>query len=244
MPAVGAGERSLLMAEQFALQQSVSQGGAVHRQEAMLIAVAMMINRPRDQFLSGAALAADQNGHVLSRHPADLLVNLEHLRAAADEHIVFVGLRLSLGKVDRRLHQAARLQGPLDQFLDLLQVERLGQVFIRSQFHGFDRHVAVVHGRDEYHRQLGVEVADRLGQLNARLPRKHNVQQQNVDLSRADQLHALLSAAGRMEFDLKLLQRGLDQAGNGPVVVDHQNVWHGKRVAFGKQELKQRGPAG
>ena len=53
-----AGEGAALVAEQFAFEQLLGNGGAVDGQERLLAAVAVMVNGPRDQFLAGAAFAA------------------------------------------------------------------------------------------------------------------------------------------------------------------------------------------
>ena len=56
-PAVGAGERPALVAEQLAFQQRLRDGRAVDRQERAATAAAMVVDGAGDQFLAGAALA-------------------------------------------------------------------------------------------------------------------------------------------------------------------------------------------
>ena len=92
-PPLGAGEGTLLVAEQLALQQGLGDGGAVDGQERRLGPGAVLVDGARDQLLAGAALAGDQDGDVLGRDPADRLVDLEHGRAAADDRVATVRVR-------------------------------------------------------------------------------------------------------------------------------------------------------
>ena len=56
----GAGEGAAFVAEEFAFQQLLRDGGAIDGQERLLAAVAVMIDGARDQFLARAALAGDK----------------------------------------------------------------------------------------------------------------------------------------------------------------------------------------
>ena len=59
-----AGERAALEAEQLRLEQLGRQRRAVHLDERLVAPERGGIERPRDQLLAGAALAANQDGHV------------------------------------------------------------------------------------------------------------------------------------------------------------------------------------
>ena len=65
-----AGERALLVAEQLALQQRLGQGGAVEADERPVPPRAARVDRPGDQFLADAALAADQHRRLRLGHAA------------------------------------------------------------------------------------------------------------------------------------------------------------------------------
>ena len=58
----GAGEGALFMAEKFALDEVFRDGGAIELDERGAGARALAVERARDQFLAGAALAGDQHG--------------------------------------------------------------------------------------------------------------------------------------------------------------------------------------
>ena len=85
--AVGAGERALDVAEQLAFQQARRQGGAVDLDERLAGPRAVVVDAPGQQFLAGAALAAEQHGGSAGGHLADQLQQLPHRRAGADDAV-------------------------------------------------------------------------------------------------------------------------------------------------------------
>ena len=72
----GAGERALGVAEQLGLGQRLGNRGGVERDEALVAARAVVVNRAGDELLAGAGLALDQHGAV---HRRDQLQGLEDL---------------------------------------------------------------------------------------------------------------------------------------------------------------------
>ena len=138
---VGAGERALLVAEQFALEQRLGDRGAVDRQERLVGAVGVLVDRAGDQFLAGAALAEDQHGHVLGGDAADGLVDLLHGRRAADDR---VGARRGdLGSVGSPKTAGVACirrssNGLANDLLELVQIDRLEQVLERAALHRLD----------------------------------------------------------------------------------------------------------
>ncbi len=79
------GERALLVAEQLRLDQIVRQRRAAHLDERLLGARRVVVDGVRDQLLAGARLAAQQHGRVGARDLRDLLVDLPHRAAGADQ---------------------------------------------------------------------------------------------------------------------------------------------------------------
>ena len=57
-----AGEGALLVAEQLVLENVLGERGAVEREERPLRAIALLVNRARDELLARAALAEDEDG--------------------------------------------------------------------------------------------------------------------------------------------------------------------------------------
>ena len=104
-PRVGAGKGAFLVPEEFALQQGLRNRRAVHRDERLLGAIAVLIDRPGDQFFPGAGLPADEHGHGRGGDAADLLVNFLHRAAIADDGVAAGD---DVANLDRLEHEPAR----------------------------------------------------------------------------------------------------------------------------------------
>ena len=96
---LGAGERPLLVAEELRLDEAVGQRRAAHLDERLLRAQRAVVDRVRDQLLAGARLAANQRRGVGAGHLRDLLEDLPHRPAAADQVREVVPLAQLLAQV-------------------------------------------------------------------------------------------------------------------------------------------------
>ena len=83
--AVGAGEGALLVAEQFGLDQVARDRRHVDGDERAVAALAVIVQRARDQFLAGAGLAGDHHREVGLHQPRQHAVDVLHGRRAADQ---------------------------------------------------------------------------------------------------------------------------------------------------------------
>ena len=154
--AVGPGEGALLVAEQFALQQRLRDGGAVDGQERLVGPLAVVIEGAGHQFLARAAFAQDQHVDVLRRDPADGLAHLLHDRTAADDAVGAV-----LGRQHgRHAHQPGRLEGAVEDLAESLQIDRLDEVIEGAALHGLDGRLRGAVGRDEDDRPPRVAAVD------------------------------------------------------------------------------------
>ena len=82
---VGAGEGAAHVSEEFALEQTLRDRRAVDRDERLRRAAAREVDGARDDFLAGAALAADQHARAAARDLADQREDLAHRGALADQ---------------------------------------------------------------------------------------------------------------------------------------------------------------
>ena len=73
------------MAEQFAFQEGLRDGGAIDGDERLGRALAVLVNGPRHEFLAGAGFAADQHGDGGGGDSPDFLVDGLHGAAVADD---------------------------------------------------------------------------------------------------------------------------------------------------------------
>jgi hypothetical protein len=127
------------MTEQLALQQGLGNRRTIHRDERLVGASAIGMDRARDQLLSGPALARDQHGRVRRSdldHPSQHFPN--GLGSAHDVVEVITFLEL-LGEQLHLPVQAAGLYGLARPDQELLLAERLLNVVERPQLHRLDR---------------------------------------------------------------------------------------------------------
>ena len=94
-----AGERAFFVAEELRFDQVLRQRRAAHLDERLLRARRVVVDRVGDQLLAGAGLAAQQHGRVGARDLRDLLVDLPHRAARADDVREVVALFQLLAQV-------------------------------------------------------------------------------------------------------------------------------------------------
>ncbi len=69
--AIGAGEGAALVAEEFALEQSLGKRGTVHRHEGLGGARTAAVNGARHQFFARPGFPGDENGRARGSHLLD-----------------------------------------------------------------------------------------------------------------------------------------------------------------------------
>ena len=86
-----------LVAEELGLDQALGQRGAAHPHERLARARRVVVDRVRDELLAGSRLSADENRRVSRGGLRDLLVELLHRPAVADDVLqVVAALQLAL----------------------------------------------------------------------------------------------------------------------------------------------------
>src|SRR5678815_1593739 len=163
----GAGERPLLVAEDFALEQRFRNRGAIDRHERLVRARAQLMNHLRHELLAGARLAPDQYGGGGRRRLLDDLIDLPHAGAAAD-HAAEASLLAQLAT--QHLHLAQRvlaLDDLVEQNLEALRLDRLGQVVVGALFDRLNRRLHTALRRQQDHRTLRIIALERLEELEA-----------------------------------------------------------------------------
>ncbi len=168
------------MTEKFALDQVLGDRGAIHRDERLGGTMTVLPDGPRDQFLSGAALARDHHGHVAGRHLTDDLEHILHdRRSAHDPLLVILAVEARL-VVDRRPHVRSRFQGVIDQGQHLLWIEGLHDVIEGPILHGLDRCLRSAKRRHQNHQLARIRGADVLQRFEAAHAPHPNVQENDV----------------------------------------------------------------
>ncbi len=175
------------MAAQFERQERRARPGRV------------LINGHRHQFLAGAGLAGDQDGHVLAGHATDGLVDLAHGRTGADDRAIRVELRLRPGDDARPALAMRVVQRVADHSLQLFEIERLEQIVERALLHRLDGRVGGLGDGDKDHRDAGVEPADFLVNFQARTVGKKQVEKNHVRPMRPQRLESLGRRTSRLD---------------------------------------------
>ncbi len=140
---VRAGERALLVPEEFRGQQRLCEGRAVHCHKGSLRPAAGRVHGPGHQLLARARLAGDQHRGVRGRNGADHLPESGHGRAAPHHVRTGLGGGQAAGEGGVFLDQAHMGEYIAQDDLELFKVQRLGQIVVCAGLDGFHsrRHV-------------------------------------------------------------------------------------------------------
>src|SRR6516165_7408713 len=84
------GKCPLFVTEQFAFEQVFRNRCAIDRNKRLPAAVAVVMNRPRDQFFAGSALSCNHYRRVTVRNSTDHLKDLLHGLGLADKTILIL----------------------------------------------------------------------------------------------------------------------------------------------------------
>ena len=158
--AVGAGERAALVAEQFAFEQGLGEGGAIDRDERLGGARAAAMDRAGDQFLAGAGLARDQHRGIGRRDARDLLAQRRGLPRCGRGFRTIPpagpppARSLPFSRSKRVCSTARRAVASITSGM-----KRLGDEIERAAPHAFDRKFDRCKRGQENHRHGGVRLA-------------------------------------------------------------------------------------
>ena len=123
------------MAEELGVEERLRNRAAIDGHERSGRSAAVRVDRARDQFLPGTALALDQHRDRRICGPRDLLIDLEHRRTAAEEPF----RRDPRSRRRQRVAMRRLRERPLDGRLDLADVERLADVVESARAQRLDR---------------------------------------------------------------------------------------------------------
>ena len=238
---LGPGECSLLMPEQLAFEQRLRQRRAIDREERAVAPCTVLIDRPRDQFLAGPALAGDEHRIIVRGDSADLLVDLLHRVAAPNDLLRFVWHRLAIINNRRYALKTAGFDRFRDEFLEGVQIERLQQVVERTATHRFNRRFRLGIRGHQNHRHSRVDCSEFLKQVEPALVRQSNIEQRDIRSLRLKRLQSCASIRRRDDLHLRRRKTTLDHIQDVRFVIDDQNfgmhegIFSWQRCAVGSQ---------
>ena len=220
----GAGERTGLVAEQFAFQQFRRNRRGVQRDERLARARRFAVQRARHQLLAGAGFAGHQHAQRRLRQAADGAEQRLHRRRVADQRIA--DGRIDRGRLfDRQRIRAARaagrqrLRGERDRSIE---IEGFRQEFMRAAAERTGGAGDVGVGAHHDHRQLRVLRLDRIQQHQPVVAGHAHIGEQQLRGRAADDRiqHAARGVEGG-DLVTRFAQRGGQYEAHRAVVVDH-----------------------
>ncbi|OPZ76781.1 MAG: hypothetical protein BWY77_01825 [bacterium ADurb.Bin431] len=192
---LGVGESPLFIAEKFALQQVLRDGGAVDLDHRLLGAGAGRMDGIGNQLLAGAALPLQQ--YRGARGLGDDLDQIEHL---LDGGALTIEARfrrpaalLLLQTGDLQL-EAMGLEGLGHHQFEFVQLEGFEQIIIGPRFESLHCGTGVGEGGDHDHQQLRLELTDARQHLQTTFAGQLDVKQDQVDQPLLDPRQRLLPA--------------------------------------------------
>ncbi len=216
-----AGERALLVTEELAFEDRLGDRGAVHGDERRIPTRAVLMHVPREELLSGSALAEDEERRARGRRvcrdvedalqgrtrPHDLARG-EHFELLL-QHAVFDRELTSLGGFPHGLHHGHALQRLLDEVVG---------AFAHRLHGGLDRAV----GRHEHDLDVGCDLLHRAEELETAHRRHHQIGEDDVDLVAAKELKCRARLRRREDTHPVLLEDLLDRREVRRLVVDDE----------------------
>ena len=154
-----------------------------------------LMNGLRHQFLARARFAGDQNGRGGRRRLLDDLIDLPHLRAAADHLSVGAVLAQLLAQHFDLAQRVLPFHDLVEQDLEALWLDRLRQVVVGPLLHRLDRLDSSLRGQDN-HGIVTAIVLERSQQFQPVAPRHDEIADDDRRPEHRDALKRFLTVAG------------------------------------------------
>ena len=203
------------MAEQLGLDQIARDRRHVDRHEGAVAPLAVIVQRARNQFLAGTGLARDHHREVGLHQAREQPVDFLHRRRAADQ-------RNALGFLEFGRNRVAALglrQRPADDRDQLLQVERLWQIFVGAALRGADRgHEVVLRAHDD-DRQVRARLLDARQEVEVVFVGHHHVGDHEVAVALRDPAPQRRGVAARAHLVAGPRQRLVQHRADRGIVV-------------------------
>ena len=215
-----AGEGALLVAEEFALDKIARNGGHVDGHEWSALALAVVVQRPRDQFLAGAGLARNHDREIGLHQPRQNPKNVLHRRGAPDDRH-----HLDRGRGFRRLAPPLGLceRAPDDRH-QFAQVEGLGQIFVSAALRSLDRGDKGILRAHDDDRQIGPHPLDARQEIERVVVGHHDVGDDEIALARRHPSPEPGDRSGRSNLIAGASQRLIENCANPGVVIGDKNM--------------------
>ena len=186
----------------------------------------MVVNRAGDQFLAGAALAQNQDVHVLRGQPADLLADRLHRGAAPDQPVGLVLRAVAVFEDHRHVHQAADAERLAHDLLELTGVQRLEQIVVGPELHGLNGRVGRAVSGDKDDQGPGIELVQFTEDVQSGSVAETNVKQDHIRYLVGGQVQSLARGFRAENVDALFGEYLLNAEANARLIVDYQQFCH------------------
>ena len=187
--------------------------------EGALLALAVIVQGARDQFLAGAGFAGDHHREIGLHQPRQRAVDFLHGRRAADQrHALDV---LGLGRAQPVL-RLAHARGR--RWREFLEVEGLRQIIVGAALGGLDRrHEGVLRAHDD-DRQFRPRLFHARQKLEGVFVRHDHVGDDQIALARLHPAPQRGRRPGGAHLVAGARQRLTDHRANGRIVIGDENI--------------------
>ncbi len=224
---VGAGEGAFFVAEEFAFQEGLGNGGAIDAHIVGLVAAAQAVQGAGHQLLAGAAFSEDQDPGFRGGHGLNELAQLAHLGAFADDLVQAVGLAGARAQAGVFLQEPVTLGATVDGVQQFLGGKGFGQVVHGSRLDGLHRQLGGRVGGNHQQRQLR-PLRPGLGQkLIPAHPAQARVGDDHEELLALEQAQRPLRRFDRAHGIALVGQHRLERQAHILLVIDDEDRWQG-----------------
>jgi hypothetical protein len=215
----GAGEGALLVTEQLAFDEISWNGGHVDGDEWPALALAIVVQRFRDQFLACAGFPGNHHRKIGLHQPGENPENVLHRRRAADDRHHLGGRCFRL--LTPPLGFGERASDDRHQFA---QIEGLGQVFVGAALGGFDRSYEGVLRAHDDDRQVRPHPFDARQEVKGVIVGHDDVGDHEIALARRHPPPKPGNRSSRADLVAGARQRLIENGANPCVVVGDKNM--------------------
>ena len=234
-----AGESALLVPEQLGFDEIARDRRHVQRHERRIAPLAIVMQSLGQELLARPGLAHDHDGQIRLRHARNDTIDVLHGGRAANQR---QRLALPFGACDLRAALGFR-QGPPDDRDQLLQIERLGQIFVGAFLGRRDgRHQRILGAHDD-NRQVRPQLLDARNEIEGVLVGHDDVGDDQIALALARPAPQRRGIARRLRRIARPRQCLIEHGPDGCIVIRDEDI-AGHHVRAPVQDCRLAGSRG
>ena len=212
------------MAKEFTLQKFARDGATVDGNKGFLLAGAVEVHRPGDQFLAGAGFAEDEDGRIGLNNLFHLLEDRLHRRTAADHVGKMVFAAQLLAQVLILGNEAALFQGVVEENFQFFNVDRFSEVIKSPLFHRLDCRLGRSVSGHEDDMGLRCLLFDPAQNIEAADPRHKEIGDDDGKGRLGEALQGIFAAVGGGNLIARLLQEEGEAIAVAAIVIDDKDL--------------------